>query len=311
MPNIKAEDWEDTEVATVRKGPADTAGEIREIPIEDLIPPAHDVRSWVPEEHIESLAASLAAVGLIHEPVVTPVGDRFEIISGHCRYLAAKRLGWKTIRCKIVAESDISSDIMKLHENMFRTDISPIEKAQFMRDLKDRYALTDEELAVRMGKSRAWVTRILACLEYPEDIRNALRDGVIPFEVAYELSKITDDTHRARLLEYAVRDGASRKIAKLWREDWEREARAMAAIHAEEAEQALRERQPQLLDRARLQQLEYREEFKAAHRVPTAPCDLCGNSVREDALVNLRICQDCIPAIQAVHDELSPAQKEA
>jgi len=298
MPEPIKADWEESVIPIEKAGQRVMAGEIREIPMEKIIPPREDVRTWIPEEHIEALAASIAAVGLLHEPLVVQRGDYYEIISGNCRYLACKRLGWSTLRCRVVDANEYEVLFARLHENMFRADISPVEKAEFLKKVKDKFGLSDEDLARWMGKSRSWVTRTLGILEYPEDIKQALRDGVISAEVAYELAKITDEVARQRLLEYAVRDGATRRLAKIWREDWEREQRVLQALAGTITEEYVEQKREEFLSRAEVVAAKIRDEYAAAHMIPERSCDICGKKFREDALIALYVCPDCAHVIQ-------------
>ena len=294
MPQIERDDWQETEVPTDRNPPEAKVLEVKEIPLSKIIEPTDDVRAWIPQEHIEALAASMAAVGLINEPTVVQRDGLYEIITGHCRYLAAKRLGWETLRCKVVDAAEVDREFTKLHENMFRADLTPIEKGEFLARIKERYKLTDAELARRLGKSRAWVTRHLKTLAWPEDIRDAVRDGAIGFEVAWQLAQIDDAEYRQRLITHAVRDGCTRKLAKLWVEDYYRTKRAMEAIHREQADYAMEEVKEELLDRAVMQQIAHRELAAEAHRIPEVTCELCRDKVREDTTVLVRLCPDCV-----------------
>lgn len=297
MPEAWREDWQEAEIPAERKGPSAGAGEIMEIPMEQIIEPTTDVRRWIPQEHIDSLAASLAAVGLIHEIVVVPRNGMYEIVSGHCRFLAAKKLGWETIRAKVIEAGEVDREFTKLHENMFRADLSPVEKAEFLAKIKDRYRLTDNEIAMWLGKSRAWVTRYLKANTWPEDVKDAVRDGIIGFEVAWELSKIPEAEYRHRLIEYATRDGCTRRLAKLWVEDYFRTKRAMEAIAQREMEELPQETAEQLLDEARVKQLQLKEDLRQSHRILEYPCDVCQNHWGEDQLIYLRVCPDCVHLI--------------
>lgn len=298
MPEAMKEDWEDPVLALEKAGPERAAGVIMEIPMDKIIPPREDVRTWIPDEHIQSLAASIAAVGLLHEIIVVPRGEFYEIISGHCRYLACKRLGWQTIRAKVLDATETEIAFQRLHENMFRADLSPVEKAQALAEIKNRYHLSDEDIARWLGKSRAWVQRHLRVLTYPEDVKRALGDGLISFEVAWELSQITDDVARSNLLRHAITDGATRKLAKMWREDWERTMRAMQALKPEILPETMEEVRQEFLERAQVMAEAERQAWAEAHTIPKRKCDLCGEAFREDALVVLYACQDCLGVIQ-------------
>ena len=81
-------------------------------------------------------------------------------------------------------------------------------------------------------------------------------------------------------------------------EDYYRTKRAMEAIRQEELQELPEETREELLDRAQIQQMQLREEFSAAHKIPQVTCEMCGRKVREDETVYIRVCSDCVHIIR-------------
>jgi len=269
-------------------------GEILDVDMELIDEPTQDVRSYISAEHIDGLAESLQAIGLIHEPILTRTNGRFEIVSGHCRFLAARKLGWSTLRSKVVDREEVDREFMKLHENMYRQDLSAVEKAQALHINKTRFGLTDDDLARRFGHSRPWVTRILGALSWPEDLQQANADGVLGFEVCDVLRKIKSDDHRAMLIRYAVSDGCSKRLAHEWYNEWLRNERIKESLRAREQDPEtsdLVRGDDELAEDARRQQLETVHRRVAAMR---KRCNMCGGEHPMDSLLTWDLCGNCI-----------------
>ena len=269
-------------------------GRIKEIPMELIDEPAHDVRAYITSEHITSLADSLRAIGLIHEPIVTERDGRYEIVSGHCRFLAARTLGWKTLRCKVVEREEVDREMMKLHENMYRQDLSAVEKARALKQIKDKFGFTDEDLAKKFGASRAWVTRILGALNWPEDLQEANADGVLGFEVCDVLRKVKDPNHRATLIRYAVEDGCTKRLAIQWYNEWLRNERIKEQLRAREQDtnsSPLVKSDEGLAEDARQQQILAVQQRVGVYR---KRCNMCGGEFPMDSLVAWDLCPDCL-----------------
>jgi len=269
-------------------------GTIEDVPMELIDEPSQDVRSYISEEHIKGLAESMQAVGLIHEPLAFRIKKRFEIVSGHCRFLAARSLGWDTLRCKVVSKDEVDREFMKLHENLFRQDLSAMEKAVALHVNKLRFNLTDDDLAAKFGHSRPWVTRILGALGWPEDLQEANSDGVLGFEVCDTLRKVKDPNYRATLIKYAVADGCSKRLAIQWYNEWLRNERIKENLAAREQnpdDSPLVRSDDELAEEALEQQrLSVRGKVAAMRK----RCNVCGGDFPMDALLSWDLCPDCV-----------------
>lgn len=285
-------------------------GRIKDIDIELIDPPAHDVRKWISQEHINGLAASMQAVGLIHEPVVFELDGRYEVISGHCRLLAARTLEWPTLRCKIVDREEVKRDFVKLHENLYRQDLSAVEKAGALARAKDRYHMIDEDLATQFGMSRPWVTRILKAITWPPDLQQANTDGVLGFEVCSILAKVASDEHRTNLIRYAVEDGCTKRLAKIWFDEWLRNERIKENLRAREEnieDHPLITSDDELLEAALEQQTaDVRDRFGALRK----RCGLCGGEHPMDTLISWDLCPDCVQFLYNAVKDRVPSSPE-
>lgn len=269
-------------------------GRIKDIDIRLIDEPKVDVRAWISEEHITNLAESLRAVGLIHEPIVVEKNGRYEVVSGHCRQLAAVQLGWTTLRCKVVNSEEVEQEFFKLHENLYRQDLSAVEKAQALQHTKARFHLTDEVLAHKFGMSRTWATRVLHALTWPKDIQQANLDGVLGYEVCDTLRKITNDQVRQQYTSYAIADGCTKRLAHQWYNEWLRNERIKENLRAREenlTDHPLIASDEDLLADARAQQqATVRSQLGALRK----PCGLCKHEHPLDQLISWDLCPLCV-----------------
>jgi len=195
--------------------------EFREIPIDLIIDPLRRLRSDLSPECVEDLAKSIKSVGLIEPIVVRPEGKKFEVVAGHRRLLACQIAGLVFVPCRVLKISNRRGDILKIHENLYREDISPIDEAKFFLFLKKQYRLSTAKIAQQINRSEAYVVSRLNILKWPEDLRQALAEKAIEYAVARELAKIDDDEVRAQYVKYAIENGITSDVAAKWRRDYQ------------------------------------------------------------------------------------------
>ncbi len=140
----------------------------REIPTTHIRPNPNQPRKTFDEETLSSLAASVAAMGVIQPILVKEIDDAmYEIIAGERRWRAARRVGLDTIPAIVqLADAKVSLE-HALVENLHRDDLNPIEEATAYQSLIAEFEFTHETLAARVGKSRAVVTNSLRLLQLP------------------------------------------------------------------------------------------------------------------------------------------------
>jgi ParB family transcriptional regulator, chromosome partitioning protein len=127
-------------------------------------------RQQFDQGRLEELAAAIRAQGIIEPLIVRPDGDGYELIAGE-RRLRAARLAELMVVPVIVRELDDRAALeMSLVENLLREDLNPIEEGQAFARLNRDFALTHDEIATRIGKSRSYVSNIIRLIELPEEV---------------------------------------------------------------------------------------------------------------------------------------------
>ncbi len=179
------------------------------VPIGNLEPNRFQPRSLFDESGLEELAESIRAQGVVQPIVVTPKDDKsFTIIAGERRWRAAQRAKLETVPV-VIREVDDDQQMleMALVENVQRADLNPIEEAEAYRMLGERFALSQEEIAGRVGKGRTTVTNALRLLRLPEDIQDFMREGRLTAGQARPLLAITDRAQQVEIAENAIKQG--------------------------------------------------------------------------------------------------------
>ena len=189
------------------------------IPLDKIIDPEQPLRSDLSPESVEDLVHSISQVGIIEPLVVSKKGELFEVIAGHRRLLAATIAGVATAPCMVTETSGIDLEVLKMHENIARSEINPIDWAKHLDYLKSQYNLSSAKLSEITGMSDSWVDQHLAILKYPPEILDALASGGMAFSSARELAQIKDDAKRKMHVEYAVKGGVTPALAAKWRRE--------------------------------------------------------------------------------------------
>lgn len=150
-----------------------------ELPVTAIRPNARQPRNSFPEAGIKELAASIREVGILQPLVVRSTPAGFELIAGERRLRAAKEAGLERVPVLIRQAGENESMELALVENLQRENLSPLETAAAYQALMDGFGLSKDQLARRLGKSRAAVTNTLRLVHLPENIQTLLGEGKI------------------------------------------------------------------------------------------------------------------------------------
>src|ERR671917_2201613 len=152
----------------------DSVGGLRfeEVPVSAIRPNTHQPRRNFSETSIKELAASIREVGILQPLVIRSTETGFELIAGERRLRAAKEAGLDRVPVLIREAAESESMEMALVENLQREDLNPLETAAAYQALMDSFGLNKDQLANRLGKSRAAVANTLRLLRLPESIRS-------------------------------------------------------------------------------------------------------------------------------------------
>jgi len=208
---------------------------IQEVDIEKLHKSDLQPRTHMDEERLEELAESIRQHGILQPILVRKSPEGFEIIAGERRWRAAKKAGLRTVPV-IVEEVDEEKKLeLALVENLQREDLNPMELARGIKRLMERFGLTQEEVAERLGKKRPTVANILRLLELPEDIQKLVEEGTLSLGHAKALLGLPEKEQRALLEEILSRSLSVRDTEQLTRQKKARETMPAKPPQSEEA----------------------------------------------------------------------------
>lgn len=194
-------------------------GRVAEVELENVRPNPYQPRQDFDEEALAELAESIRQIGIVQPITVRALGDgRFELIAGERRLRAARRAGLKRIPAYVRAAEGEAQLEMALVENLQREDLNPIEIALSYRRLVEECALTQDEVARKVGKSRAAVANALRLLKLPAPVQASLRDGTLTGGHARMLVAIETPEDQLALHRHIVEKGLSvRQVEQLAR----------------------------------------------------------------------------------------------
>jgi ParB family chromosome partitioning protein len=221
---------------------------LRDIPVSDVVPNSRQPRQEFDEETLASLAASIREIGVLQPILVQEADQGYELIAGERRLRAAKRAGLLTIPAIVVTTDSKGSLERALVENLHRQDLNPVEEASGYAQLIEEFGLTHEEVAKRVGKSRAAVSNAIRLLQLPPEVQRLLKNGQITAGHARALLATPDRALQEQLAGRIVRESLNvREVEELVKsKEGQRlpEVSAVAAIK----EPATRMRPPGVLE---------------------------------------------------------------
>jgi ParB family chromosome partitioning protein len=224
--------------------------ELRELPIELIVPGRAQPRKRFDEDALQALAGSLGERGVLQPVLVRPLpGGTYELVAGERRWRAAQIAGLTAIPALVRPREDAEALELALIENMAREDLSPIEEARACAALVEELGLTREQVGRRVGRGRVAVSNLVRLLDLPDEVIELLQDGALSEGHGRALLLAEDHGARTRLARSAVQEGWSvRTVEARAREDNAsagrarsgRRRRAAQGIHPDQ-EQAARE----------------------------------------------------------------------
>ncbi len=191
-------------------------GGIITVNLNDIEPNRAQPRKDFDEDALSELAESIVEHGLIQPIVVKPeTNGRYSIIAGERRWRACRMAGLYEVPVIIKDANPQEFMELALIENLQREDLNAVEEALGYRSLIDSFALTQEEVAKRVGKSRTAVTNALRLLNLTEEELQALRVGAITAGHARALLSVEDEALREQMLQLAINGASVRDLEKL------------------------------------------------------------------------------------------------
>jgi len=204
-----------------------TGSMLREVPLARIRPNPFQPRNQFGEQGLSALVDSIKAVGILQPVLVREVGpEDYELIAGERRCRAARRAGLQSIPALVHQADDAMSLEEALVENLHREDLNPLDEAGAYQQLIEEFNLTHEEVARRVGRSRAGITNALRLFQLPPTVQRYVRDGQLSAGHARTLLATPDRILQERLAGEAIHGGLSvRALEELVRQAM-REAQA-------------------------------------------------------------------------------------
>lgn len=167
--------------------------DIKEIPLEEIRSNPYQPRKTFDQNALEELAESIKNYGVFQPIIVKKSIKGYDLVAGERRVKASRLAGMKTIPAIVKDFSDEMMREIALLENLQRENLTSIELAWAYKGIIDTLHIRQEDLAVKLGKSRSHITNTLGLLRLPESVQNMVLNGGISMAHARELSKIEDD----------------------------------------------------------------------------------------------------------------------
>ena len=150
-----------------------------ELLIDEISPNRFQPRKYFDDNKLEELVASIRENGVLQPIMVQKSDTGYELVVGARRWRASKKAGLKKIPALIREVTDAQALELAIIENIHRQDLNPIEEADAYAHLSDEFALTQEMIAKKVGKSRTAVTNTLRLLKLSRNIKEDLISGKI------------------------------------------------------------------------------------------------------------------------------------
>jgi len=193
---------------------------IEKISVDRIDDPQAPMRTQMDEQKLDELAQSIKMHGLIQPITLRKVGERYEVIAGHRRFTACKRIGIPLISAIVRVLTDSEADGMRMHENLYREDVNPVDEARYIRKMIDIHNVEPEHLSVMTGKSEAYLRARYDLLNFPDYLLQAVEQESISLTAAHWLAKIGDDRVRKEYTRFAIIGGITAKRAEAWHHSW-------------------------------------------------------------------------------------------
>lgn len=186
--------------------PPDSREGVQRVALDRIVPCPFQPRKTFAPEALKELADSIREQGIVQPLIVRQRNDHFELIAGERRWRAAQMAGLAQVPVLLREADDRAVLELALIENLQRENLNPVEEAQGYAQLAEQFALTQEDIALKVGKSRAVVANALRLLKLPQEVQSYLRDGRLSVGHAKAILGLASDKHQKVAAEKVLRD---------------------------------------------------------------------------------------------------------
>lgn len=187
--------------------PVEHRERVQRVPLDRVVPCPFQPRKDFSTETLQELADSIKEQGIVQPLIVRERNGRFELIAGERRWRAAQLIGLPEVPVIVRDADDRAVLQLALIENLQRENLNPIEEAQGYSQLVEQFGLTQEDVALKVGKSRAAVANGLRLLKLPAELQGYLREGRLSVGHAKVILGLAAEKHQKAAAERILRDG--------------------------------------------------------------------------------------------------------
>lgn len=184
-------------------------GRVQQVTLKQIRPSPLQPRKDFPAEALQELADSIREQGIVQPLIVRAVDGHFELIAGERRWRAAQLAGLD--RVPVLERTATDAEVLELAliENLQRENLNPVEEALGYQELAHRFSLTQEEIARKVGRSRAAVANALRLLKLPAVVQTAVREGRLSVGHAKVLLGLPDSAAQTAAAERVLHSNLS------------------------------------------------------------------------------------------------------
>jgi ParB family chromosome partitioning protein len=196
-----------TSPAAVSAPEIDPRERIQRVALGRIRPCPFQPRKDFTPDTLRELADSIREQGIVQPLIVRDRGDHFEIIAGERRWRAAQLLNLAEVPIILREADDRAVLELALIENLQRENLNAIEEAQGYSQLISQFQLTQEDVATKVGKSRAVVANALRLLKLPQVLQSYIRDGRLSVGHAKVVLGLATEKQQQQAVERVIKDG--------------------------------------------------------------------------------------------------------
>jgi len=262
---------------------------ISSIELNKIEEPKEAIRVQPNDKEVKFLADSISKVGLINPITVKPItGNKFEVVAGHRRFLAAKILNLKKIDCNIITKNEQASTAIKITENISRRQITDYEGIIAIASWIKKYDLGISAASETLGIAKNTLIDYIVLYEAPDDIKMHLHKKNINRAVARELIKVKNTEARLEMTRKAI-DYNWSKSSVLIAVDFYNKNKDLEENKKEHTEQKL---------------------YPAIERKQTFGCQMCSKEMLAEEIIEVFVCEDCREIIKTYEYSIEDEKKK-
>jgi ParB family transcriptional regulator, chromosome partitioning protein len=187
---------------------------ITTLPIDQIQPNPLQPRGVITPDSLSEMVESIKTHGVIQPLIIAHTPAGYQIIAGERRWRASRIVGLQEVPVRIIETSPQGMLEMAIVENVQRTDLNPVDRANSFERLIHEFGLTNTDICARIGKSPAFVSNTMRLLELPDALKDGLISGIISEGHARALAAIPDKAMMIEAYKTVLREGASVRRAE-------------------------------------------------------------------------------------------------